>query len=145
MIYRGQTWKQIHQIIIIIFDFVSINVPELSGKELCDITDCTHTHAHTYTLFRCYFMQWLMSLIQCMYAWISVFMDEDWLLPGNYMLLNHSSAPSRSVFLSVTHFVREDTSHIFSLHYFSYEFLLFWSLMMNWYFEIFTLLGFYVV
>ena len=29
---------------------MSINVPELSGKELRDdMTDCTHTHSHTLT------------------------------------------------------------------------------------------------
>ena len=38
---------------IIIIDFMSINVPELSGKELCDVMDCPHTHTHLLDVISC--------------------------------------------------------------------------------------------
>jgi hypothetical protein len=65
---------------------MSINVPELSGKELCDIMDCTHAHAHTYTFFRRYFMQGLKSL-NSVYVCLNISIHGLGLAaPGNYML-----------------------------------------------------------
>ena len=100
---------------------------------------------HTLSLFRCYFMQGLIS--NSVYVCLNMSnhglgLAATWTLHA----LKHTSAPLRAVFLSVTHSVRNDTSHsIFSLHYTVMNFFFFEALMIDLYFEIFVLLGFYVM
>ena len=119
---------------------MSINVPELRGKELRDITDCTHTHPFQ-MLFHAR-AQVSNSVYVCLNIGIhGLGLTATWKLHA----LKQSSAPSRAELLS-EHTLSGKTLHTISSACITSVMNFFFSeaLMINWYFEIFTLLGFYV-